>query len=52
MSVMKGREEHPMSFALIAIVCRLSLGLNFSRIRARKSNKPDFPRMFKYLLTR
>lgn len=47
MSVTNGSEEYPMSFALIAIVCLLSLGLIFSRIRARKSAKPDFPRLFK-----
>jgi hypothetical protein len=36
-----------MSFGLIAIVCLLSLALIFSRIRARKSAKPDFPKLFK-----
>jgi hypothetical protein len=47
MSVRKGSEEYPMSFALIAMVGLLSLALIFSRIRARKSAKPDFPRLFK-----
>jgi hypothetical protein len=36
-----------MSFTLIVIVCVLSLGLIFSRIRARKAAKPDFPKLFK-----
>jgi hypothetical protein len=47
MSVRKGSEEHPMSFALIAMVSLLSLALIFSRIRERQSAKPDFPRLFK-----
>jgi hypothetical protein len=45
--VMNGSEEYPMSFTLIVIVCVLSLGLIFSRIRARKAAKPDFPKLFK-----
>jgi hypothetical protein len=47
MSVMKHSEEYPMGFTLIVIACVLSLGLIFSRIRARKAAKPDFPRLFK-----
>ena len=44
---MKGNKEYLMSFALIAAICPFSLGLIFSRIRARKSAKPAFPTLFK-----
>jgi hypothetical protein len=45
-SVLDVSEEYPVTFILTAIACLLGLGFIFSRFRARKSTKPEIPKLF------